>query len=67
MYKRQAETFLIDDGEEEQEEEHRRLFNELQGAPSGGGEANTETKASEAPPDDRAGKAQKKVQSYVGE
>ena len=44
-----AKTLLIDDDEEGDEEEYRRVFPVFQGTPSdGGGEAKTETKASEA-------------------
>lgn len=41
-----AEAFIIDDGEErEEKEEYVQLLTEMQGAPSGGGESETETKA----------------------
>lgn len=57
-----AEAFIVDDEEErEEEEEYVQLLTKAQGAPSGGGESETETKASEAGPDDGKGKALEKV------
>lgn len=57
-----AETILIDDDENEEEEKLcMRDFAVLQGAASGDGDANTETKASRTNPGSEEGKAQTKV------